>query len=535
MQPTGAQKWIRPQRGRTSPTSSRPPDSGAITKQAVPPIQNLCRRRREETLTKLLRPLNPSNPLPQKHPEPPGLGPPNHRSTVCKKWLVIRQGGRKTGNSRRRWSAGNPMEHFRMHLPPYLFLTLSVITVAIVIWFSLDMRSIIKWLQRKNQLEIKGQWKDLEQHFQRASKTCRPFVWLHRQYLLPGTVTTYYALLLHKQGRHEEALSKANQAIQQIERKPRIFQPIYHSQTRNILGGALRAHTLILTELGRYDEGREAAARLRQLNLSDRPNVALALLEYRCGHLDEALAQAQTVSPEKPQQDTVRSITALSYFMKGELDQALQVLLYEPNGTSKYCLPAWPETIIESDEGAKLAELQRRKRAGFFPPARLQLLAKVYLAREEFENADRVLDQAEKMLGPEPGLQASYCQHRACSLAAQGKAAEAENCLERMRAIVRELPKRSLLLETHYAAVRSYLYLGKSRDALAELTAAQPFVLHPIEKHAINYWIARAHEASGDQEKAIPYYQIVAADNIPSWMRKEAIEALNRDKAEQFE
>jgi cytochrome c-type biogenesis protein CcmH/NrfG len=47
----------------------------------------------------------------------------------------------------------------------------------------------------------------------------------------------------------------------------------------------------------------------------------------------------------------------------------------------------------------------------------LILLAQVYLSLEDFENADRALDQAEKSLGPEPGLQMSYCRQRACSLA----------------------------------------------------------------------------------------------------------------------
>jgi hypothetical protein len=71
------------------------------------------------------------------------------------------------------------------------------------------------------------------------------------------------------------------------------------------------------------------------------------------------------------------------------------------------------------------------------------------------------------------------------------------------------------------------LYLGRLGEALNELTDAQRFALHPVEKHVTAYWIARTHEASGDRPKAMPYYEVVAADTIPSWMRKHAAEVLN--------
>jgi tetratricopeptide (TPR) repeat protein len=182
--------------------------------------------------------------------------------------------------------------------------------------------------------------------------------------------------------------------------------------------------------------------------------------------------------------------------------------------------------LNEDPEGAKVLALQQKKVAGIFPPVRLIMLAQVYVAREDFENAERALDQAEKSMGPEPGLQMSYCRHRACCLAGQGKIKEAENYIERMRAITRELPKRSLLWEAHFTAGRVYLYLGRFNDALAEFIEAQRSVLHPIEKHVTAYWIARTHEAAGNHREANPYYQLVAADPIPSWMRKQAAEAL---------
>jgi hypothetical protein len=71
------------------------------------------------------------------------------------------------------------------------------------------------------------------------------------------------------------------------------------------------------------------------------------------------------------------------------------------------------------------------------------------------------------------------------------------------------------------------LYLGRFADALAELSEAERYALHPLEKHTTAYWTARVHEAAGDREKAIPYYRMAASDSIPSWMRKKSAEALD--------
>jgi tetratricopeptide (TPR) repeat protein len=414
-----------------------------------------------------------------------------------------------------------------MHFLPQIFFAALVIIAVVSTWFASDMRSILKSGQRKNQLSIEGRWQELDQHFEITSKPGRPFVWLHQRYLLPGAVAAQHALFLFNQGRLEEALVKANQAVRQVKGKPWVFRTIHHASTFKILLGSLSARTMILTGLGRYDEAREAAAQLQRLaGAGGRPNTALALLEYYSGHVDEALALAQAVPPEDPQYDAMRGIAAIAQVMKGEYSQAVQTLLYEPGDMTKFYSPAGLKAVREDPEGPKLIELQNKKLAGVFQPARLLLLANVYLAQEDFENANRVIDQAEKKLGPEPGIQASYCRYRACCLAAQGKAKEAENHLERMRAIVKQLPKRSLIWETHFTAGRSYLYLGRPGDALAELIEAQRSVLHPTEKHVTTYWIARAHEAAGNPREAVPYYQSVAADTIPSWMRKKAIEAL---------
>ncbi len=416
-----------------------------------------------------------------------------------------------------------------MNLPTHFHLAplVPLATIALLWCFAMDMRSILKSDQQKNRLSIEGRWEDLERHFVRASKPRRPFVWLHRRYLMPGNDTIQYALFLFKQGRLEEALARVDQAVQQISAKPWFFRSIHRSATFASLCGAFRTRTLVLTGLGRYDEAREAAAQLERLAGSNgRPNAPLALLEYYCGRLDEALALAQSVPPGDKEYDPMRGITALALCAKGEFDAAIQALLYEPGDIAKYYPHGGLETVGQTPEGAKLIELQRQKLAGIFQPARLLGLARVYLVREEFENAARLLDQTEKSLGPEPGLQASYFGQRACALAGQGKTGETEQYIQCMRVLARQLSKRSMLCETQFAAGQAYFYLGRFGDALAELIEAWKYVLHPMEKHSTAYWIARIHEAAGHPREALPYYQMVAADSIPTWMRMRAAEAL---------
>lgn len=415
-----------------------------------------------------------------------------------------------------------------MNLTAYGLLILLAI-VVILAWFASDMHFIIKSMQRRNRLSVEGNWKNLEQYFEQASKSSRLFVWLHNQYLLPGTLQIQHALFLYTQGRLPDALAKVDQAIGQIEAKPQIFRSIYHSRTLKILCGALRTRILILTGLGRYDEARAVAAKIpQQAGAGGQPNAALALLEYSCGRLDEALAIAREVPREDNMYDAMRVIMALAGSMKGEFAQAMQALEYEPSDISKFYSPADFKLVSSDPAGSNLIDLQRRKLAGVFQPARLLALAQVYLAQEEFENAARVLDHAEKSLGPEPGIQSSYCRYRACSLAGLGNAAETDTYIARLRTLLQTLPKRSLLWETHLYVGRAHLSLGRFSAALAELMEAERAVLHPLEKHSTAFWIARAHEAAGHQRESIPYYQAVAADPIPSRLRKKATEALAR-------
>lgn len=63
-----------------------------------------------------------------------------------------------------------------MNLLPFAFL-IPLAFFVLLTWFRLDMRSILRAGQVKNQLSIQGQWKALERYFQRASKPLRPFVW----------------------------------------------------------------------------------------------------------------------------------------------------------------------------------------------------------------------------------------------------------------------------------------------------------------------------------------------------------------------
>ncbi len=181
-----------------------------------------------------------------------------------------------------------------------IYLVLSLAAIGILAWFALDMRSILKALQCKTQLSIDGRWRDLENYFERATRTRRPFVWFHRRYLLPGNLETQYALFLYRRGRLEEALAKTDQAIRQIESKPWIFSSIHSSATLKTLYGALRTRTLILSGLGKYDEARKTDAELQEMTKPQRvANAGMALLEYYCGHFNEALTWQKRRRPKK--------------------------------------------------------------------------------------------------------------------------------------------------------------------------------------------------------------------------------------------
>jgi tetratricopeptide (TPR) repeat protein len=409
-----------------------------------------------------------------------------------------------------------------------IYFLVIALPIAGAIWFSEDMRSILRSGQRRNSLEIEGRWKDLELYFKRASRTYRPFVWLHQRFFLPGTVAAQYALFLFQRGRLDEALHQSDQALRQIRRKPRVFRSVYQPNTLKIHAGALRARILILTGMGRYDEARQNAADLKQLTgPAGRVGPPMALLELYCGHLDEALTEAGAVPQSDGQYDPARNIMALAYSMKGEFDRAAEVLAFEPGGIAKFYSANGLELVRGSAEGRRLIELQGKKLATVYPPVRLLSLAQIYIAKEDFEKAQLILDESENLLGPQPGLRFTYYRHQASCAAAMQNVARTEMCFAQMQAIVQELPKRALLWEMHYATGCSCVYLNRFGDSLAELSKAQQHALHPIEKHATAYWFGRAYERSGDRAKAAPYYQTVAADPISSWMRRKAIEALN--------
>ncbi|HTV41840.1 MAG TPA: hypothetical protein VMF08_14760 [Candidatus Sulfotelmatobacter sp.] len=403
-------------------------------------------------------------------------------------------------------------------------LQVALLIAVVAAWYSMDMRSILKWKQRKAQLTLEGRWYELEKHFENVAKTWRPFVWFHYRYRFPGNFTVQYALFLHSQGRLEEALAKVNLAIQQANGPQPIFWFRRPSDNLTTRCGALRTRVLVLTGLGRYSEARESADQLKKL--TGKPEATLALLEYYCGRLDEALVEAETVPREDGQYDTARGVVALAYTTRGEFHRAIEALSEEPGDITKFYTEAGLKTMRASPDGIKLLELRQKKLDGVVQPARFLRLAEAYLGMDDFKNADLVLDQAEMSLGANLAIQGSYCRFRACSLAGQGKGSEVESYIERLGTIAKQRFARSFVYDTHFATGRAYFYLGRFTDALTKLSAAEQSALHPIEKHATAYWIARTYEAAGERDKTIPYYRAVASESIPSWMRKKAAEAL---------
>jgi tetratricopeptide (TPR) repeat protein len=395
-------------------------------------------------------------------------------------------------------------------------------------WYAADMRSIVRSMQRKNELTLEGRWAELEQHLKRDQTSRRPFAWFYKRYLLPGNSAAQVALFLHQQGRFEEALAKIDQAIKQIENKPAFLRPLYRRSMNGIHCSALATRVLILSEMGRYDEARDTATRLAKVSGSNvRPNSSLALVEAHCGRLDEALALARTVAAESPRYDTMRILMAKMHGLKGDYAQAVETLTFEPASISKFDPSKGLENIKPGGEVSKLKEMQGRKLAGAVQHSRWMMLAGAYLQLEAFENADRALDEAEKFLGSNPAWPTYYCAVRARSYGAQGRSAEANEQIARARVLMQQSPRRSTQMETHLAIGRAYLSLRRFGEALAELAEAQRLASHPMEKHQTAYWLARTQEAAGNRDEAMRYFRQVASDPIPSWMQREAAAVSN--------
>jgi tetratricopeptide (TPR) repeat protein len=224
----------------------------------------------------------------------------------------------------------------------------------------------------------------------------------------------------------------------------------------------------------------------------------------------------------------MRGILASALSLKGEHEKAVEALLFESANLSKFYSPGDMASVGATDEGSKLIELQSKKIEGIFQPIRLLLLASVYNAGEEFQKAEQVLDQVDKALGPEPVIRASYYRNRAFCSAGKGQVALALGYIEQTRSLTSQSSRRSAIWDSHFVIGRAYIYLGRFKEAFAELCVAEQSALHPIEKHRTSYWLGRACQADGVPDKAKAYYEAVAASAIPSWMRKSAADALAR-------
>jgi tetratricopeptide (TPR) repeat protein len=335
-----------------------------------------------------------------------------------------------------------------------------------------------------------------------------------------------FGLFFHSRGRLEPALAHVDRGIKQIENKPMLFRPVFRSATSKAYNSALAARVLILSEMGRYSEARQTSVKLEKASGSTMgEHSTLALLEMKCGKLDEALAMARKVPEHETQYDAMRNLMSMVYGLKGDFEQAKQSLIFDPNIGAKYDNPGVFESLKQNVEGAKWIQSQKQKLAGIFPPARWIRLAHVYLAEQDFEQSDKALDNAEKSLGSNQILESVYWRARARTYAGQYKSKEAEDCIDRARVMAQKLQSRSAIMETHLAIGRSYLSLRRWDEALIELLAAERTSLHPIERHQANYWIAHAYGSSDRLADALPYYQKVASDPIASWMQREAAAA----------
>jgi len=180
----------------------------------------------------------------------------------------------------------------------------------------------------------------------------------------------------------------------------------------------------------------------------------------------------------------------------------------------KFYTPDGVKAMHESPKG-RLIALQRRNLRAFSAGA-VGLCGTGYL-EWKISKGRAMLDKAEKIHWVRN--QGFSCLTTITGLSAlpPETAKEADNCIERMRAIIKETPNAPSLGNTFSPRADLICTFSDLTMHSFELLEAQRSVLHPIERHVTAYWIAKAHEGAGvNKRRPNRFYQIVAADAIPT-------------------
>jgi len=403
-----------------------------------------------------------------------------------------------------------------------------VVPLALAVWVLIDVRHSQRRQQRKLRLQLDGKWDELDAHFQRELKSRRLLSYIMRKYVLPGNLQASYALFLYQRGQLETALEFADRSVA-LARKQRVFLKSVFGVQQKILPSALNSRVLILTGLGRYDDARVASAELRNMpSVRNKAQATICLTEVYLGNLDRALELAYETLAQDPKDGTARVVASWVFRLKGEFAEAINILVYKPKDVTELYSQKDLDTLLRDRESAKFIALQRQHAATIYEPIRLLVMSGVYLDQADYDDATHALDAMQSLLGNNPVIRSNYERNRAICSASKGDVRQAEQHLAEARTIALNLPKRDTQWETNISAGRCYLLLKLTDKASNEFLAAQRRMFHPIEKHMTNYWLARTMEVAKHRAEAIRNYQCVVADDIPTVMRQESLDALDR-------
>jgi tetratricopeptide (TPR) repeat protein len=378
--------------------------------------------------------------------------------------------------------------------------------------FVADMSYDRQWSQERADLGAQGKWKELNEHFEGRMRTRRPLLRLFRAIASPGLLEADYAFHLSNCGLNEAGLEWADRAV----RKSR-FRKCLAEMTLSCRG-------TILCRLGRYDEARAAAAQAKSLvGNAGFPELVEAMVALYLGNLETALCLARTLLSHPRAKEAARVMVSGVLSLLGRYQQALDMLVYEPSNVQVFFSPKGLRAMTSDEAGQRLVLTMDQELAAITRPAQHLAIADVCLQAEDRENCEHALERAARELKSNLAIQHIYERSRATCCAMGGDVLGTEQHLALARQLADEFPSRSAKYETHQAAGRSYLLIGRPEAAVVEFRAAAQLALHPIEKHSTNYWLARATEAAGDLEAAACLYNRVTADHFDTWMSADAI------------
>ncbi len=398
-------------------------------------------------------------------------------------------------------------------------LVIGLAVIGLLSWFIADLNHDRRWSRKRAELGAQSRWKELNEHFEAGLKCRRPLLVLFRAMVGPGLLEADYALHLSNQGEHEKALVWADRAVRKSAQRKRNLD----------MTSTARAH--ILCRMGRYEEARAAAAQANSFNpQSASADLVEGMIELSLGRIDAALALGQKAMNHERAKDPARALVSGALALKGRFQEAVNVLVYEPANALDFFSPEALQQVTCDELGKGLVLAMDEEVAGIFRPARHLGVAQVCLEAGDTENLGRALDRVERELKSHPVVEHIYYRLRACCCALKADAPGTENNLVRARTLADEVPSRSAKYETHQFAGRAYLLLGRSEAALSELRAAAQLALHPLEKHATNYWLARGAEAAGHGQEAARIFSLVTADGFDTWMSAQAGARLNSSR-----